>query len=293
MTSNSFLTSLGHPDDDADHPSAGGPAPAADRFGGPRAEDFDRPSSARVYDYLLGGATHGSVDRTFADRLLAAEPTVTAMARENRAFLRRAVRHLLATGVDQFLDLGSGVPTMGNVHEVVARSGSAAPVAYVDVDPVAAAHARHLLGDTPGTTFTEADVTDVDAVLGAETVRRVIDFDRPVGLLMFSVLQHVPGDPGPLVARYVERLARGSSLAVSHLAADDASAAMSAIEALTTSYPRSGTRGRTRDEVAALFDGVALVEPGVAWAPQWRPDPGRLPGADSTGSHWGAVGFVR
>ena len=262
------------------------PAPAA------TAEEFERPSSARVYDYLLGGAAHGAVDRALGDRLKRYQPGVVELARENRAFLRRAVRFLLATGIDQFLDLGSGVPTMGNVHEVVARSRSAARVAYTDVDSIAALHGQHLLAALPTATYTAVDVTDVDAVLSSPGIAGLLDPRRPVGLLAFSVLQHVREDAAGLVADYLDRLAPGSALALSHFTADDPRTG-SGIEAEVAAYPRTAPVTRSYAEVKALAGVVDLVDPGLVWADEWRPEPGRPAGAADVRGHWAAVGFRR
>ena len=263
-------------------------------LGAPDTVEFDRPSSARVYDYLLGGVAHGAVDRRFAETLLATEPGVRAVAQGNRAFLRRAVRFLLDAGIDQFIDLGSGVPTMGNVHEVVARSGTRASVAYVERDGVAAMSGRRLLADDPRTVYVEADIRDVDRVLSHPELQRDVDLSRPVGLLAFSVLQQVPDadDPAGLVEDYLARLAPGSALALSHLTADHPGVAMNALTALMCSYPRSAPRARSRAEVAPMLRGVRLVEPGLVYAAQWRPDPARNPAFVDPCGHLGAVGFL-
>lgn len=272
----------------------GQPGPPADEDGRPRAlpEEFEQPSSARVYDYLLGGAAHGAVDRRLGDELIRTSGDVVTLARENRAFLRRAVRFLLAAGIDQFLDLGSGVPTMGNVHEVVARSRSGARVAYTDVDSIAAAHGRALLAGVPTASYSTVDIADPDAVLSAPGVRGLLDLDRPVALLAFSVLQHVPDDAAGLVERYVARLAPGSALALSHFTADDGRAT-GHVERLTARYAHSTPRARTHAEVARIVAPFDLVEPGLVWAGEWRPEAGRPLSATDPRGHWVAVGFAR
>ena len=286
----------------AESAGAGFPPSAVPAQPGPRravadratdgADEFERPSSARVYDYLLGGAAHGAVDRELGERLKRSQPGVVELARENRAFLLRAVRFLLAAGIDQFLDLGSGVPTMGNVHEVIARSRSTARVAYTDLDSIAALHGRHLLAGVPTATYSAVDVTDVDAVLAAPGVLEVLDVGRPVGLLAFSVLQHVPDDAAGLVAEYLRRLAPGSALALSHFTTDDPRVGPG-VERHAARYARTSPRARDRAAVAELVGGVDLVEPGLVWADEWRPDPGRPPAPDTTRGHWAAVGFRR
>jgi hypothetical protein len=274
---------------DPDRPVPERPTPPS---AAPAAQEFERPSSARVYDYLLGGAAHGAVDRALGDRLTRSQPGMVEFARENRAFLRRAVRFLLAAGIDQFLDLGSGVPTMGNVHEVIARSRSTARVAYTDVDSIAALHGQHLLAALPTATYTAVDVADVDAVLSSPGVAGLLDLRRPVGLLAFSVLQHVREDAAGLVEEYLGRLARGSALALSHFTDDDPRTGPW-IEAETAAYPRAVPRARSRAEVAALVASVDLVDPGLVWADEWRPEPGRPAGAADARGHWVAVGFRR
>ncbi|GLZ53080.1 SAM-dependent methyltransferase [Actinomycetospora sp. NBRC 106378] len=267
-------------------------SPTRGREPSPSPEEFERPSSARVYDYLLGGAAHGAVDRRAGDELTRTSGDVVTLARENRAFLRRAVRFLLAAGIDQFLDLGSGVPTMGNVHEVVARSRSTARVAYTDVDSIAALHGQALLAAVPTASYSTVDVTDVAAVLAAPGVAGLLDLGRPVGLLAFSMLQHVPDDAAGLVERYLARLVPGSALAVSHFTTDDGRATRH-VERITASYAHGAPRARSRDQVARIVAGVDLVEPGLTWAGQWRPEAGRPPADTDPRGHWAAVGFLR
>ena len=154
----------------------------------PQEVDIDRPSAARVYDYYLGGSHNFAVDREMARQAIADWPDLPQIMQGNRAFLRRAVRHCLAQGIDQFLDVGSGIPTAGNVHEVAQAENPAARVAYVDIDPVAVAHSRALLGDDPRTGVVHADFLDVDAVLDDPAARSVLDLDRPVALLVVALL---------------------------------------------------------------------------------------------------------
>lgn len=270
------------------------------RGGGPRSrpvpgpEDFDRPSSARVVDYLLGGSAHGAVDRDFAEVLLARDPSLRAVARSNRTFSRRVVRFLLAAGITQFLDLGSGVPTTGAVHEVIDAHGSDARVAYVDVDAVAVTYGERLLADVATATITAADVRDVDAVLDAPGVREMIDISRPVGLLGFSVLQHVDDldDPVGLVAGYLAHLRPASALAISHFAMDGPPTEVELeLQYLARNYSRSEPRARTIAEVADIVRPVDLVAPGIVRDACWRPAPGRETRVEDS-RHWAAVGFL-
>lgn len=258
----------------------------------PLGGDFDRPSPARVYDFLLGGAAHGAVDRDLAARLLHTEPRMRAFCATNRAFLRRAVRYLLAAGVDQFVDLGSGVPTMGHVHEVIAGAGARATVAYVDVDPVAVAHGHHLLAGVPGAAFVGADLRDPDAVLDDPALREIVDLSRPVGLLAVSSLQHVPDaeDPAGLVDRYLARLVPGSALALSHPTLDGVGPACAAAVELMRDFPQTDLRPRSAREVARLARGVDLVDPGLVRDGCWRPVPARVARVDVS-AHWAGVGF--
>jgi len=262
----------------------------------PGVPDVDRPSSARVYDFLLGGTSHGAVDRHLGREMIEAVPLVIPIARENRSFLRRVVTYLVHAGIDQFLDLGSGIPTMGSTHEVARRVDPEARVAYVDVDLVAVAHGELLLGREKGVSVSWADLTRPETVLGAPGVTDVLDLSRPVGVLMFSVLQHVPDaqDPAGVVAGYVSRVVPGSALAVSHLSGDDPRVDMEALRALSGAYPRGEVTYRSAAELAAMVEGVELVEPGLVYAAQWRPEPRRS--GQSEGElccgHRAAVGFV-
>lgn len=259
---------------------------------GPAPEDLERPSSARVYDYLLGGTVNGRVDREFGIELTRHEPVVADIARESRSFLRRAVGFLAADGFDQFLDLGSGIPSRGNVHEVASRARPGARVAYVDVDPVAVGHGETLLASAPEASITLADLRDVDAVLTAPGVADVLDLSRPVALCLFSVLQHVADadDPAAIVARYLAALAPGSALALSHVTADDPRIDIATVRRLTTAYARGPMRPRSREEVAELVAPVDLVDPGLVWAGLWRPE---APRAGITCGHRAAVGYTR
>jgi len=235
--------------------------------------DVRVPSAARVYDYLLGGAHNFEVDRIVGKKVLEVQPNGRQIARSNRAFLNRAVRFLINQGITQFLDLGSGIPTVGNVHEVAQRADPECRVVYVDHDPVAVAHSQMILQDNDHAAVVDADLTHPDVVLGDPTVRKFLDFDRPIGLLMVAVFHFVPDDrnPGDIVARYVHALSAGSFVALSHLTADDMKEESAAVvEAMRNS--RDPMYFRSYAEVAALFETLDVVEPGVVSAPDWRPD---------------------
>jgi hypothetical protein len=239
----------------------------------PSEIDTDVPSAARIYDYLLGGCHNFAADRLLADQLISMVPDVPMMARANRAFLRRAVTFCLASGIRQFLDVGSGIPTLGNVHEVAQQADPDARVVYVDIDPVAVEHSRALLAGNDLATVVHEDLRDPERVLANPELRAVLDLDRPVALLLVAVLHFVPDtdDPHSLVSRFGAALPPGSHLVISHGTSesrpDDAEKGLPLYEKTRT----PGTP-RTHAEVRRLFDGFDLVDPGVVWAPEWRPD---------------------
>ncbi|NUT50483.1 MAG: hypothetical protein HOV94_24720 [Saccharothrix sp.] len=241
----------------------------------PDGLDLTVPSVARTYDYLLGGAHNLAVDRAMGDQMLKVLPGARDLVRLNRAFLRRAVTHLAGLGVRQFLDIGSGIPTAGNVHEIAREAAPGCRVVYVDKDPVAVAHSRLLLADDDNSTAVQADLRDPEDVLGRPEVTGLLDFDEPVALLLLLVVHFVrpEEDPGGLLARYRDRLAPGSYLVVSHATADDRAEIMRrAADTVRESRSKDNLVYRTHAEVTALFDGFELVEPGVVGHALWRPD---------------------
>src|SRR5689334_8693366 len=189
-----------------------------DSDGGARGADFERPNVARMYDYFLGGSHNFAVDRKAAAAVLAAVPGIRALARQNRNFLRRAVQYLAHQGVRQFLDLGSGIPTVGNVHEIAQRDAPGSRVVYVDIEPVAVSHSRTLLEDNPDTAVAQLDLRRPDQVLDSPEVRDLLDLTRPVAVLAVAVLHFLPDsdDPAGVLARYRDAVAPGSRLVVSH-----------------------------------------------------------------------------
>jgi O-methyltransferase involved in polyketide biosynthesis len=239
-----------------------------------RDNDLERPNLARVYDYYLGGDAHFAVDRELAEATLALLPNAHHSVRADRAFLGRVVRYLIDQGIDQFLDLGSGVPTVGNVHEMAQRFRSGVRVAYVDVDPLAVAHARAMLVGSENVHVVNADIRQVDTVL-AEAAR-LLDFRRPVAILAVAVLPFIPGDTelAEMLAAYRARCVAGSFLAVSHFTRVTLPPEQSvAVERFVERFAWSIT-WRTSEELAALLSGCALVDPGVVLVPDWRPEPG-------------------
>jgi hypothetical protein len=237
-----------------------------------------RPATAaRIYDYLLDGVHNFPADREVAQKVIAALPHVREAAQANRAFLGRAVRFLAEQGIDQFIDIGSGLPTQGNVHEIAHAVRPDARVVYVDIDPLAVAESLDLLARDDRATSVRGDLREPDAILAHPEVRRVLDLGRPVGLLLFAVLHFVPDDD--LAYGVVERLARevvpGSYFAASHGATETLLPPEQA-QSMERAYDQRTTTGsgkpRTREEFARFFAGWDVVEPGLVWVPQWRPD---------------------
>jgi hypothetical protein len=238
----------------------------------PEDVDLERPNAARVYDYLLGGMANFAKDRDFADRLTAIAPEAAKIARTNRAFLRRAVKYCLDNGIRQFLDIGSGIPTAGNVHEIAQRIEPSAKVVYVDIEPVAVAHTELMLAGNEHAGVVRGNLVEPDALLSSDPVRRLLDFDEPVAVLMVAVLHFLDDDTGPhaAVARYVDAMAPGSYLVLSHIAAEDTDEQSQA----RNLYQKDAVPilGRTRDQLGAFLTGTEIIEPGVVWTPQWHPE---------------------
>jgi SAM-dependent methyltransferase len=235
--------------------------------------DLSRPSAARMYDYYLGGSHNFAVDREAAGHAIAARPEIPALARANRAFLHRAVRYVLGRGVRQFLDIGSGIPTAGNVHEVAQAAAPGARVVYVDVDPVAVAHSQALLAGNPDTAAVLGDVREPDEIVAHPEVRRLLDLDRPVAVLLVSVLHFVGAthDPVELLAVLRDAIAPGSYLVISYATP---TADPRTNQQLLDVYKHSNALGAPRylDTVRRFFTGFELVEPGLVLISQWRPE---------------------
>ncbi|HEX8869178.1 MAG TPA: SAM-dependent methyltransferase [Lentzea sp.] len=241
----------------------------------PPGVDTTVPSPARVYDYWLGGGHNFAPDRALAEKILQIMPGVRDAARLNRSFLRRAALYMVEQGVTQFLDIGSGIPTVGNLHEIVQAEVPDARVVYVDRDPVAVAHSELILAGNPNTAVIQADLRDLDAIFDAGSTRKLIDFDQPVGLFMLLLLHFVPDewDPAAIVGEYRDRLVPGSFLALSQASAEAKPDGMDeAVQTYNTKSSQNQAFPRTHDEVLAFFDGFDLVEPGLVTCPSWRPD---------------------
>ena len=246
---------------------------------------MDRAHSARMYDYYLGGYTNFPADREAAGRAIAAFPSALIAARTNRRFMHRSTRFLAGLGLTQFLDIGTGIPTSPNLHEIAQSLDPAAHVVYTDNDPIVLAHAAALLHSTPEgrTAYAQGDVTDPKTLLETPEVRDVLDLDRPVALSLNALLHFIPDDGGTradgtaalgaheIVELLKEQLAPGSTLTMTHLTADFDP---ERIERATAVYRAAGThcQGRSRAEFSAFFDGWTLLDPGVASAQRWRPD---------------------
>ena len=237
----------------------------------PDSVDIERPSVARMYDYFLGGSHNFAADRQLAEQALGVFPDAPYVVRANRAFLYRAVQHLCATGIDQFLDLGSGIPTAGNVHEIVLAANPEAHTVYVDADPVAVAHAGALLANVAHVDVLHADLRDPDEVL-KQAVAAGIDLNRPLAVLLVSVLPFIPDedDPAAIIAAYREASAPGSYLAISHGTNDYQPETVGKVEGIYENTTQPGVF-RSRAQIEQLMRGYELVPPGLVDAILWRP----------------------
>jgi hypothetical protein len=254
--------------------------------------DTSRPHPARIYDFLLGGKDNYAVDREAAEAALQVVPEVRAGARANRAFLGRAVRLAAERGIDQYLDLGTGIPGPGNTGDVARATLPRARVAYVDNDPIVTAHTRALLAgaDPELTAVVGADVRDPARILADERIRALLDFDRPVAVAMVALLHFITDaeDPAGLVARFTEAVAPGSMLLVSHATAG-ADPARARNVAKGWSNATAQLLLRSVDEVAGMLTGWELLDPGLVPVPYWRPD-GEPPEGSDRILIYGAVG---
>ncbi|MER6629409.1 SAM-dependent methyltransferase [Streptomyces sp. NPDC000987] len=241
----------------------------------PPGADPDKASVARMYDAMLGGEHNFAIDREAVAAFTAIDPQVRMLARANRAFLGRAVRFLIDNGVRQFVDLGSGIPTQGNVHEVAQAASPGARVVYVDKDPVAVAHSASLLADNPDADIVDADIRRPDEVLSSPQLRKLIDFEQPVAVLMVAILHFITPeeDPAGIVAGFRDALPGDSWLALSHATNQDRPDTAAAVGRLYRSRATSPVTARSHEEILGLFTGFDLVDPGLVHVPVWRPDP--------------------
>ena len=246
-----------------------------------------------MYDYYLGGKDNYPADRKAAEEVIAMLPdgVIRGTALQNRRFLRRAVRYLVAeAGIRQFLDIGTGLPTMSNVHEVAQSAAPAARVAYVDHDPVVLAHARNMLHGVANTTVAACDLRRPEQILADREVRSLLDFGKPVGVLLVAILHFIQDeeDPRGIIETLMGAVPPGSYLVLSHATAD----AFPEWAEATRVYAKatSGLRNRTRAEVEALFEGLELTDPGVTWLHEWHPTAGTAePGEAGRSVGWCGV----
>jgi len=259
------------------------------------AFDTSVAHQARIYDYLLGGKDNYAADRAATEALRAVNPEIDSTVRANRAFLGRAVRYLAAgAGIRQFLDIGTGIPTAGNTHEVAQAAAPESRVVYVDYDPVVLAHARALLvsGTEGATDYIDADLRDTGSILAGAA--KLLDFSRPVAVTLISILHAIPDadDPHALVARLMDAVPPGSYLALSHAGSDLVSPQVQhGIEDVAGRMIRQQYASRSREQVERFFQGTDLVEPGLVRVEDWRPNPAA--GDTARSSLWCAVGRKR
>jgi hypothetical protein len=245
------------------------------------------PSPARMYDYLLGGKDHYPADRAAAEEIIAAAPpgAIRSGARQNRQFLGRAVRHLAAdVGVRQFLDIGAGLPTMRPVHEIAKSIAPESRVVYVDNDPVVIAHGREMLQGVDGAVIIQHDLRRPDEILTDPQLRRTLDFDQPVAILLVAILHFIKDDQDPrgLIERLLAPFPSGSHLAITHATTDG----YDELRDVANVYRKATTTAHTRshEQISALLAGLHLTEPGLVWISQWRPDTDADPQAAPTRS---------
>jgi hypothetical protein len=260
----------------------------------PPGTDTSKANTARVYDWWLGGTHNFRADQDAARALIAVEPNMRAMARANRAFLGRAVRYLATEGgIRQFLDIGSGIPTQRNVHQVAEEAAPGSRVVYADNDDVVVGHSKLMLDGNPSATVIQADLRDPATILDSPETSRLIDFSLPVGVLLVSVLHLIPDSDHPQEALAALRaaLAPGSYLVIGHACPDSRPDVAAAVQAVYNNRVAASGALRSRAQIARFFDGFTLVEPGLVWLPEWRPDsPDDVP--DDPASFWGLVGVA-
>jgi SAM-dependent methyltransferase len=249
---------------------------------------------ARVYDYWLGGKDNYAADRVAGDAALEAYPYIAAGVRANRAFLARVVRYLAGeAGIRQFLDIGTGIPTANNTHEVAQAVAPDSRIVYVDNDPVVLAHARALLTGGPEgvTAYIDADFGDIEEIL--EAASQTLDFSRPVAIMLIAILHLIDdeADPHAVVRKLTAAVPPGSYLAISHLSSDIAAAARAEAHERLRELMHEKQTLRSREEVASFFTGLDMVEPGLVRIPEWRPD--NEADAKSPSALWGGVARKR
>ncbi len=260
----------------------------------PPGAEAKRANVARVYDYWLGGSHNFLADQDVARAIMAIEPNAREGARANRAFLGRAVRFMAGNGIRQFLDIGSGIPTNGSVHEIAQQASPGAHVVYTDIDDVAVAHSRAILTGNPDAAVIEADLREPWKILENGTVRSLIDFTQPAGLLLNMVLPFISDaeDPWRIVQTLRQGLVPGSYLLLAHASNEAKPVVAQAAQKVYNRSVPTDFHARSRPDILRFFDGFDLVDPGLVYIPQWRPDsPGDVPQDPS--KFWVLVGVGR
>jgi len=262
-----------------------------DPAGLPQEIDPTRPSIARVYDYVLGGKQHFAIDRQVSEALFQAVPETSRLAKDNRSMLRRAVRWLVQeAGITQIVDLGSGLPTEGNVHEIAHEANPVTRIVYVDIDPIVLAHGRALLADDDRTSVIQADVTRPETIFDHPELRGLVDFRRPFALIAASILHHLDDDQARHTAAAIrQRLSPGSYVLYSNFLDDDEPRA----KELENAFLRGGLgtgRFRTWAEQQEFFAGLEMVEPGLVYANDWKPDEDTLTDSPTHTLYAGGIG---
>ncbi|MGC0398548.1 hypothetical protein RKD27_001192 [Streptomyces sp. SAI-126] len=242
----------------------------------PRSIDISMPSVARIYDFYLGGSHNFEADRVAARKAMEHVPGLPKIMQANRAFMRRAVRFAVDQGITQFLDIGSGIPTFGNVHEVAQSASPGARVVYVDHDPVAVAHSKAVIADNPDAGVVAADLRKPQEILDSAEVRRLIDPNRPVAVLLVAILHFVEDadDPYEAVAELRDAFAPGSLLVLTHAAYEGIPLSQEQVQGAMDVYEdiRNPLIMRSHNEIARFFEGYDMVEPGLVPMPRWRPE---------------------
>ena len=259
----------------------------------PPEVDTKRANVARVYDYLVGGTHNFLADQDAGRAIIAVEPNARAIFQANRAFLGRAVQFLAAAGIRQFLDIGSGIPTEGNVHEVAQQAAPDARVVYAEIDPVAIAHSKAILNGNPGATVIEGDLRAPQTILARAADTGLIDFTQPVALLLIAVVHFIQDDEDPwrIVGVLKDALAPGSYLAMTHGTEEGKPEVAHAAEKVYKRAIAADLRMRPRADILRLFDGLELIEPGLVTSPEWHPDsPADLP--EDPRKFWGGLAGV-
>ncbi|SDP55329.1 S-adenosyl methyltransferase [Actinopolyspora xinjiangensis] len=259
-----------------------------------RQMDLTRPCGARITDAFLGGCHNFGVEREFVERAERAVPGITTTVRESRAFLRRTVDHSLRSGIRQFIDLGSGLPTVGHIHEIAGRITSDHRVVYVDNEPLTAAHGSRLLADHPQAALLHEDCREIDSILSAPELRRLIDLDEPVALILTGVVHSLPesSDPRSLVRAYRDSLAVGSHLVLAHFTDSFCPERTRALQRL---YAESSDPmfARSTGWIDSLFGDFEILDPGARPLTEWRPDPRGTAEAERCQVLYGGIGRKR